>query len=312
MWAFYRNGNTVVSLNLKTGTKIRETQDDEFKPAFAENLDVKITDACDCGCPMCYEGSTPDGKHSDIMNQKWLDTLHPYQEIALGGGNVLEYPDLVLLLHKLKNKNVIANLTVNQKHFLKDFDLIKQLYDEGLVHGIGVSLVSPTEELIEKVRQIPTVVIHTIAGVTPLGHYLALRNKKLKILILGYKDLRRGLEYRMDEGQKIDVIQKSLRQNLHQNLKDWKKSFATISFDNLALTQLRMKEVLSKDEWERFYQGEEGSQTFYIDAVKGTFSESSVAPMNERYELLDSVDEMFKVIQNKAAKEPEEAERVRL
>ena len=55
----YKNGNYNVRL-LADGTKIRETNEDEFIPAFAENCDCKITDKCDGGCPFCYEGCTPN------------------------------------------------------------------------------------------------------------------------------------------------------------------------------------------------------------------------------------------------------------
>ena len=78
----YKNGNYIVTM-LSDGTKIRETNDDEFIPSFAENCDVKITDKCDGGCPFCYEGCTPNGRHGDIMNYKFLDTLHPYTELAI-------------------------------------------------------------------------------------------------------------------------------------------------------------------------------------------------------------------------------------
>lgn len=86
------------------GTLIRETKDDEFKPAFASNMDIKICNRCDMGCKFCHEGSTPDGKLGDILNEKFVDTLHPYQEVALGGGNVLEHPDLIPFLQKLKER----------------------------------------------------------------------------------------------------------------------------------------------------------------------------------------------------------------
>lgn len=65
----YINGNYTVTL-LEDGTKIRYTKDNEFIPEFAENCDVKITDKCDGGCPMCYEGCTPNGKHADLLNGK--------------------------------------------------------------------------------------------------------------------------------------------------------------------------------------------------------------------------------------------------
>ena len=38
----YKNGNYDVTL-LSEGTKIRETEDDEFIPDFAESMDIKLT-----------------------------------------------------------------------------------------------------------------------------------------------------------------------------------------------------------------------------------------------------------------------------
>ena len=39
---FYKNGNFTTKI-FSDGTKIRETEDNEFIPAFAENMDIKIT-----------------------------------------------------------------------------------------------------------------------------------------------------------------------------------------------------------------------------------------------------------------------------
>lgn len=108
----YRNGNYITTI-LSDGTRIRETNDDEFIPDHAENMDIKITNCCSMSCPFCHEGSTKDGKHGDILNEKFIETLHPYQECAIGGGNILEHPDLIPFLKKLKEKKVIANITVN-------------------------------------------------------------------------------------------------------------------------------------------------------------------------------------------------------
>ena len=89
----YKNGNYTVTL-MENGTKIRASKDDEFIPAFAENCDVKITDRCDGGCEFCYEGCTKNGKHGDILNAKFIDTLHPYTELAIHG-NDLSHPDSI-------------------------------------------------------------------------------------------------------------------------------------------------------------------------------------------------------------------------
>ena len=121
----YKNGNYSVKI-LSDGTKIRETEEDEFIPSFAENCDMKITDKCDGGCPFCYEGCTPNGRHGDILNYKFLDTLHPYTELAING-NDLSHPDLLTFMYKMKMKKIILNMTVNQIHFEKHFGAIRSM-----------------------------------------------------------------------------------------------------------------------------------------------------------------------------------------
>lgn len=78
----YKNGNYLVTI-LNDGTKIRQTKDDEFIPAFAENCDCKITDKCSQGCAFCLPPntliSTSNGlkKVQDITEQ---DLVYSYNE----------------------------------------------------------------------------------------------------------------------------------------------------------------------------------------------------------------------------------------
>ena len=62
----YRNGNYNVYL-LSDGTKTRETKEDGFIPAYAENIDIKISDFCDMGCEFCHEGSTRNGDRKSVV-----------------------------------------------------------------------------------------------------------------------------------------------------------------------------------------------------------------------------------------------------
>ena len=289
----YKNGNFVTTI-LSDGTKIRETKDDEFIPSFAENMDVKICNYCDMGCKFCHEGSTINGKFGNILNEKFIDTLHPYQEIAIGGGDATSHPDLIPFLQKLKERKVIANMTVNQIHFERKQELIKQLVDEKLIYGLGVSLVNPTKHFIELIKQYPNAVIHVINGVLKPSDIKALENNNLKMLILGYKHLRRGNEYFEEEQNDIETKQ----QWLYENLEDIIQKFKVVSFDNLAIEQLDVKRLLTHEEWDEFYMGDDGKVTYYIDMVERKFAQSSTAPFNKRYDLLDSVDDMFKVITN--------------
>lgn len=285
----YKNGNYKVMI-FKDGTKIRQTKDDEFIPEFAENCDVKITDKCSQGCPFCYEGCTNSGKHGDLFAYPFINSLHPYTEMALNG-NDLDHPDLLKFLQHLKSKKVFANITVHQNQFIKNYDYIKKLKDDGLINGIGVSLSKANPDFIDKLSSIDDIVIHTINGILSEEDINALKNKGLKILILGYKDLKRGISYHSDHNDTLDANQKYLYDNLG-NMKDL---FEVVSFDNLALQQLDVKRLLTDQEWEEFYMGDDGGFTFYIDMVKGEFAKNSLS--QDRFPIGEmSVDEMFEKI----------------
>lgn len=287
----YKNGNFTAKI-FSDGTKVRETEDDEFVAAFAENMDIKISNYCDMGCKFCHEGSTKNGKHGDILNEKFIETLHPYQEVALGGGDATSHPDLIPFLQKLKDRKVIVNMTVNQKHFEQKQDLIRRLVDEKLIYGIGVSLVNPADEFISLVKQYPNAVIHVINGVLRPSDIEALSDNNLKMLILGYKQLRRGNEWYNEDHENIVVKQMWLKNNLAEII----NHFKVVSFDNLAIEQLEVQRLMSKEEWDEFYMGDDGTMTYYIDMVERKFARSSTADFDKRYDLLESVDEMFQKI----------------
>ena len=176
------------------GTKIRKTDDDYFNPSFAENCDIKITSKCSIGCPFCFEGCTSDGEHGDLFKYKFIETLHPYTEMALNG-NDMNHPDLEKFLMFLKEKNIFANITVQQKQFLKNYDLIKKYSDGKLIYGIGISYDHYDEDFIKKVKEFPNAVLHTINGIITADDIEKLKGNDLKVLILGYKQLRRGTKY---------------------------------------------------------------------------------------------------------------------
>lgn len=287
----YKNGNYTTFL-LEDGTKIRRTKEDEFIPEFAENMDIKICNKCSASCGFCHEGSTPDGKIGDIMNEKFIETLHPYQEVAIGGGNIFEHPQLRPFLMKLKEKKVITNITVNQVHFEKYIKLFEYMRNTKLVYGIGISLVDPTPDFIEKVKEFPNAVIHVINGIFKESDYQTLKDNDLKLLILGYKHLRRGNDYFEQNMESIGCNQKWL----YNELQELTEHFKVVSFDNLALDQLDVCRLLTDEQWEEFFMGDDSQFTYYIDMVERKFAKSSTAPMNERYDLLDSVDEMFEKI----------------
>lgn len=285
----YYNGNYEVTL-FSDGTKLKTTDDIEFKPYRPENIDLKITNKCNKGCKYCHEGSFINGGHADLFAD-YLDTFYPGMEVAIGGGNVFEHPDLVLFLNKLKSQNVFPNITVHQDHFLENYEKIKMLQELKLIYGVGVSIVNPTNTLIKKLKTINNVVCHVINGIFNKETFDKLKNNNLKLLILGYKDLRLGETYKTNNLNEVTKNQKWLNDNLYR----LNNTFEIVSFDCLGVEQLSMKDKLPKTSYDIYYQGDDGTITYYIDAVNKEFSKSSNS--KERFKIENNdIGDMFKKI----------------
>ena len=295
--ATYKNGNTWTTI-YDDGTKEHVTMDDEFNFEFPESHDISISQCCDNGCEFCYYECTPNGKHGKLTGWKFFETMRPYTEIAIN----LQYPmpeDLTEFLNIMKNKNIIVNATINQNHFMNPFiqSFVKQVVDMGLIKGIGISLTDPTQEgFIDKVKKYPNTVIHVIAGVTPWEDIQYLMGHGLKLLILGYKKTGRGKKYYDSLFIPIITQMKYLEGGLDEVI----NGFKVVSFDNLAIEQLHIKDRLTDKEWNMFYGGDDGTVTFFIDLVKGVFARNSLSqivyPIGDK-----TIDEMFAVIKEEVA-----------
>ena len=306
-WVRYQNGNYFVSINLDNGTKIRETINPdatEFVADFPESADVKITNKCPYNCMFCHEGSNINGKHSDALHSHVWNTFCPYTEVALGGGSVTGYPDLVPLLERLKSLHLIPNITVRQEEFMSNLPLIRKLTDEKLIYGLGISLSNPNQEdFIKTVKEFPNAVIHVINGIVSLTELRKLANNNLKILILGYKEVRKGKILLANSAQ--NTIINNNKEALYAFLpkiitENW---FNVISFDNLAIKQLNPKgRFVSDEDWETIYMGDDGldgeqtSASMYIDLVENEFARNS-CDVDHRMPVGNmSVKEMYKIL----------------
>lgn len=310
----YVNGNYTVKI-YEDGTKVRETEADEFISEFPENIDIKITDKCDLGCAFCHENSTLDGDNANF-NHEFLWSLREGTELAIGGGNVFENEQLTDFLGFCKQRGIIANLTINQSHAFNSSRLggieyidsdLEGLQDRNLLNGIGISFNgdskslnrfydwanTPDEYRRDGISRLNTnnIVIHVINGVHSFEDIMSIADKDRKILILGYKDVRRGVEFRKFENNNIISNQKSIYDNIHKIL----NAFKVVSFDNLAIEQLEMRRCMTSEQWEEFYMGKDASHTMYIDLVKEEFSMNSCTT-NKRHKLLSTIDEMFNVV----------------
>ena len=295
-WGVYKNGNSICKINLDDGTKIRETKDDHWDLEFPESLDLNIGNRCDVGCPFCYINASPDGIDAELLDVPFIDTLRPYTEVAINGNSV-DHPQLNPFLKKLRDRKILANITVNQKHFERHEDLLWGLYSDELVKGIGISLVNPTNHFIASVQKFPTAVIHTINGILTKEDVKNLSDFGLKILILGYKNLGRGVSYNKHYYQNITDNQIWL--NYH--LAELPSHFKVVSFDNLAIEQLDVRRILSDEEWDSFYLGDEGTASMYVDLVTGKFGVSSLCNESEMLPIMNDIKDMFEVVKRKVA-----------
>lgn len=290
----YKNNDYTCTM-FSDGTKIRWNDKDSFNPIKPESIDLKITNKCDMGCGMCHENSTPDGKHGDILNLPFIDTMFPYSEVAIGGGNPLTHPDLIEFLERLKERKILASMTVNQMHFMNNIDFLKELTDKKLIYGLGISYIGGRHKnAIEAIKQFPNAVVHVINGVVHMDSLEALANNDLKILVLGYKEFRRGKVLYDECGEQIEYLKSQFYDMLPKIVNDgW---FKCISFDNLAIKQLEPKRLMSEEDYDQFYMGDDGAFTMYVDAVNRQFAKSSVS--TERYDLMDDIADMFKVVKD--------------
>lgn len=284
----YQNGNSLVSI-FNDGTKVRETNDDVFIPTIPESMDVKITNKCSLEnyCKWCHEGSTKDGEHADLMGLlPVFNGLPPGVELAIGGGNPLSHPHLVWFLEKLSDMGLITNITINELHLSQYVDLIEQLISDRLVNGIGITYSGIDMESLYRLNAMSkNVVYHMIAGV----HNVDDVQKVPKVLVLGYKRIRKGDTFFSSE--------------VEDNIYQWYTRIplflgkVPISFDNLALEQLNIKRFLPQEEWDKFYMGDDGSFTFYVDGVKMEYAISSTSTNRQPIGSMTAIS-IFKEIRN--------------
>lgn len=241
----------------------------------------------------CHEKSSTDGKHGDI-HLEYLNTLHEGTEIALGGGNLLEHPEYKDLLKFFKNKKVFCNITLHQTHVANSLEEIKELIKEDLVKGIGISFNGNVRELENLLSDLnyPHIVLHVINGLINIDDLRKISKFKNvpKLLILGYKTFGRGIDFQ----DKFDTFISDNKEHLQRNLKRVLLNFPVVSFDNLALEQLNLSDIITEEQYKEFYMGDDGEHTMYIDLVEKKFAKNSRS--NIRYDILDNIDDMFKIV----------------
>lgn len=277
----YINGNYCVTIN-EDGTKTRSTPDKKFEPKRPESIDINISNYCTNNCPFCFINASITGQHCDI-EQFYKLNIPAYTEIAL---NYAKHPKLTELLHILKESKVITNITIHQKDFQQKTTILKQWQENQYIYGIGISFTDINETFLKSLIEFKNVVFHAIVGITPIKQvYKLLNDKNHKILFLGYKTKGRGVHCTPNIASYIDNMKNIINKN---NI---------IGFDNLALKQLKIKQLVSIEEWEKCYMGKDGDFSFYIDAVKKKYYKSSTHKKGKKIKN-KTIKEIYKNVKN--------------
>ena len=283
--ARYDNGNCTVTL-YDDGTKVREWPDGSVpEPSFPESVDLKITNTCDLGCAWCHESAIKKEDHASL--DRMLSAVRGLPrgvEIAIGGGNPLDYPLLENLLSEFKRLGLVSNMTVHGNHAFSQSEYLKTLQDARLLHGVGIS--GPSQYNMMRINDMlpANSVLHAIVGVD--DPFEILKTEGSPVLVLGYKTYGRGGIY-----QKGEI----------SNLGKWKyfigailRDSKSVSFDNLALTQLRIRDLVDDSTWSKHYMGDDGRFTMYFDAVKNQYAVSSTRDRQDAGEM--TIPEMFREV----------------
>jgi len=285
----YVNGNYTVDL-YSDGTKVRVCDDPNFVSDRPESIDIKITNNCSFGvknngaviskvCGFCHEMSHNKGRHADLS--KVLDAIgggdNTGMEIAVGGGNALSHPDIVDFMRTAKGLGIVPNITHNQLHLKENEDTLNELMNGGHFYGLGISYRGFVTDSLIKVSEYDNFVLHVIAGIDdPLDVLNTIKKLNVKnVLVLGYKDFGNGKKYNNP----------TVEQNLNKwffGIGDFCKQVidlgGVVLFDNIANDRLNISRLfIDKSSYRMYYNGDDGTHTFYIDAVNEVYAKNSTS-----------------------------------
>ena len=307
--------------NSKNGMKIRFSFEDNIKydkSSTPELVDLIITNNCNMGCPFCYRGCTPEGKHASMENIATLLFVLSGNgvkcfEVAIGGGDILNYPKLEKLCKLIKENDsyytygrMVYNTTLNCKDFTEEnLEKIKLVCDSFRGLAISIRTVEDMISVLEYIKQhnlaeneysfqcIPELMSYDdLIGI--IDYRGTTQQVEYTLTFLGFKPTGRGCSIPAAEIEKNREQFNKVIDYLHEKIGHW----YTYGIDTQLLANFpKLKETLA--DWE--YTENEGKFSCCIDAVDGYILPSSYSEYKEEYkipkkkELGDSKSEITEV-----------------
>ena len=287
----YHNGNYFVEL-YQDGTKKYYCDQDQMISEFPETLDINISNRCDQNCKFCYQNCSKAGKVANLSQfTSLVDNIKPWTEIAINGNDINDQ-QLIEWLQYCKQRNIIVNVTINGNHLVTNLKHVKYLQENNLIYGLGVSVQTISQPILNAIKQCKNVVLHLVCGICNQKVLQTLYDQNFKVLFLGFKKCGKGDWYYERHG---DVVEENINY-VKDNLKQIVKHFQVVSFDNLALVQLDVRNSISEQAWEKYYLGKDGTRSMYLDFVNETFHVSSISKDMFSGKLTNDVKGMFNVV----------------
>lgn len=284
-----KDGDYWVLFDKNSGSRITFSFEDDpkesTKPEYPYLVDIKITDFCDLGCAYCYQGSTKNGLKCD--NSFFYDIKNVF-EIVLGGGEVTRdrehFISVLNVIRYRAGEHVNINFTTRTLDWLNDEKYAQEILSKTKTFAFSVD--EKNQNQLEKLINIfdyrwnvennelyknkPSIqIIPEIMGDYCLEKILRIcKNNFIKVVLLGYKETGRGIDYKKVKYNTIDdrflrVLDKLVKDQMCPN----------ISVDTAMISKYHDTISNILPSW--LYHKEEGKYSMYIDLVTKQFAPSS-------------------------------------
>lgn len=264
----WKNGNALITI-ANDGTRTTEWED-QLKLDYPMNVDIRVSNKCAFGkktdgtaiCSFCHESAKFDGEECNYSVLLSKLDFPAGIELAIGCNHFSD--GLYDFVKECTKKGYICNLTINQGHVKRDKQMLLKAINAGYVKGLGISYRKGMSAIPDEILKYDNFGMNVIIGIDSVQDVLALSGTVRKIVILGEKNFG----FNSGKVNTNSIKHKAWRHNFTNLL----NAFEVVSFDNLGIEQMQVKEKISKKDYDTMYQGE---HSIYIDAVAGTYAASS-------------------------------------